>query len=710
MEDLTGLTEQELCSMYPDLLKRCYSLPLSHFNEWKLKANPSGRYFEQQDDESKKEDRSKQRGEEAQQRVLISLQNLGENGPENVRPMFIFSSVNFETVLRDSPHNQPPPKKRERGQTQQASREVKAKGEADILIVSKNSGLVLFEIKAVGDLKADNPEERDRDIITVLKEKVLKTLPDKENWGARLASKLGLSVPVTVVLALPNVERTDLYRLANKCPEIVQGLAPGVGTDGSVLLTRCLCQDELPPRHESQNPKQHQLPKLVEWWERFNSTLHTKHLMSDSKYMISVAAFVGPRSRITIWSPNDKRIRSLRRNVRTPGEAVHETGERYALYVLRPEQVTVYESARKRLYLSGPPGSGKTLLLIPTPNRSPVWVCSSYGTRKPSDVVNEISHHLKTNGIDAAHVSFLVDEVVDDKSRAVVNLLIKAFPESHVWCAGPWKKDKPRNIKDVSMLGNSLRCPPSIQRVLGDTERDCGEQQKEGSSEGLTFSDVLIVTAQISLDKTKFLKALRREGVSVRAVEAGSGKEELVAFPKDHAVATDISLVAGLERMVVVYVPEDLGLALHSRRARAIQKSSHPQPSSDAGFLAGLGKDNRASLWYILSRSLAHAVVIHFGEADVTDDANESTSENNDDKIDEGDDERDDSNDRDECDDGENSSYANSNRNATNEEIPNESRDSSYKMRLLFICVLIICIVVVILCPGYISVSDGRKG
>ena len=44
----------------------------------------------------------------------------------------------------------------------------------------------------------------------------------------------------------------------------------------------------------------------------------------------------------------------------------------------------------------------------------------------------------------------------------------------------------------------------------------------------------------------------------IRAVESGSGKENDVAFPGDMAIAADISLVAGLERMVLVHVPETL--------------------------------------------------------------------------------------------------------------------------------------------------------
>ena len=44
--------------------------------------------------------------------------------------------------------------------------------------------------------------------------------------------------------------------------------------------------------------------------------------------------------------------------------------------------------------------------------------------------------------------------------------------------------------------------------------------------------------------------------MSVETFESGSGNQEQVAFPSNFVVATDVSLALGLERMVVVFVPE----------------------------------------------------------------------------------------------------------------------------------------------------------
>ena len=53
-----------------------------------------------------------------------------------------------------------------------------------------------------------------------------------------------------------------------------------------------------------------------------------------------------------------------------------------------------------------------------------------------------------------------------------------------------------------------------------------------------------------------FTKGLKEKGVTVKTVESGSGNQKRVAFPSKFVVATDISLALGLERMVVVFVPE----------------------------------------------------------------------------------------------------------------------------------------------------------
>ena len=51
-------------------------------------------------------------------------------------------------------------------------------------------------------------------------------------------------------------------------------------------------------------------------------------------------------------------------DVRTEGEAVSETGWQFTQLVLHPSQLSVLSSSEKLVFLTGPPGTGKSLVLM----------------------------------------------------------------------------------------------------------------------------------------------------------------------------------------------------------------------------------------------------------------------------------------------------------------------------------------------------------
>ena len=53
-----------------------------------------------------------------------------------------------------------------------------------------------------------------------------------------------------------------------------------------------------------------------------------------------------------------------RPDIRTEGEAVSETGDRFTQFMLHPSQLSALHTSPPLAYLTGPPGTGKTLLLI----------------------------------------------------------------------------------------------------------------------------------------------------------------------------------------------------------------------------------------------------------------------------------------------------------------------------------------------------------
>ena len=69
--------------------------------------------------------------------------------------------------------------------------------------------------------------------------------------------------------------------------------------------------------------------------------------------------FVGPATTVAVHCNVPPRV-----EVRTEGEAVSEMGQRLAYLVLTLEQLDLMNRAPPRVCVAGPPGTGKTILLV----------------------------------------------------------------------------------------------------------------------------------------------------------------------------------------------------------------------------------------------------------------------------------------------------------------------------------------------------------
>ena len=66
---------------------------------------------------------------------------------------------------------------------------------------------------------------------------------------------------------------------------------------------------------------------------------------------ISCSRFAGPATTVEVFCP--AAVSKASKEVRTEGEAVSETGERFMEFVLYQDQITILSSGEELVYLSG---------------------------------------------------------------------------------------------------------------------------------------------------------------------------------------------------------------------------------------------------------------------------------------------------------------------------------------------------------------------
>ena len=202
---------------------------------------------------------------------------------------------------------------------------------------------------------------------------------------------------------------------------------------------------------------------------------------------------------VSVWTNSKPRV-----EVRTTSQAVGETGRHMSDIVLLPRQAALLaHPSLSRLYLTGPMGSGKTLLLqlkgrqwVREGRRVVVINARTSALGRPIGHVLEealqkeveirccgsVYRHdvaLETFSMDTLHkrlaadgplnnVCFIVDELLGEMSN-LSHQLTQQYPHSPIWCVASYVTPVPKTFRRVRLQA-VLRSPPSVQLLLKELD------------------------------------------------------------------------------------------------------------------------------------------------------------------------------------------------------------------------------------------------
>nr|KAG5699707.1 hypothetical protein BaRGS_022105 [Batillaria attramentaria] len=203
---------------------------------------------------------------------------------------------------------------------------------------------------------------------------------------------------------------------------------------------------------------------------------------------------------VSVWTHSKPRV-----EVRTQGQAVSEVGRRVSDIVLLPSQAALLaDPTLTRLCLTGPMGSGKTLMLqlkgrqwARQGKRVVILNVRTSGKGRPVGHLLEkaIKHNIdvgcetNTGSVERHDVAikefdlkvfketpekdglldslcFILDELTN---LTLLEQLANEYPDSPIWSVVMYLREPPQNFKH-RMLKSVLRCPPSVQLMLKELD------------------------------------------------------------------------------------------------------------------------------------------------------------------------------------------------------------------------------------------------
>ncbi|RUS85757.1 hypothetical protein EGW08_006471 [Elysia chlorotica] len=439
------------------------------------------------------------RADEGENRVINAMELLGQLLGQWFGPMFIICSYQYNNYLNKL--------REEMFCKGEASRPTRAFGqimraEHDCLIFHKDIGVLVVCIKAIGDNFSDWNASEDQIKASTAKilHKALKQLEREEAMIRHVTSDLRSRARLVChsLVALPNMYRKQVDAALDTDPDLakkIQNLTYGRGTKSF------LCLDELPSKNMSvwDLPEESVFTRLVGWWKDLKSSLDAPENAIDIKvYKHIIGRYCGLLSTVEVWSPNNPRV-----EVRSRSEAVSLCAQRFSQVVLLPGQLQVLLSDHTRVYLYGPPGSGKTLLLM---LKAREWLLrgehvilinsrwgSSNGYPYAYGVLDRLKAMMTKDGVPHERLlminidtsrfhDYLLSNVlpswcvlVDELTSATLPIIehLCCLQVQNIWCAGLFEERRPHTAHrfQAFKMERVLRCPPILQSLLKHTEK-----------------------------------------------------------------------------------------------------------------------------------------------------------------------------------------------------------------------------------------------
>ncbi|XP_025114143.1 uncharacterized protein LOC112576110 [Pomacea canaliculata] len=236
-------------------------------------------------------------------------------------------------------------------------------GAFSLLLIHRYYGFVVCEVKSLGKnySKSNMTDLQLKDCIRNKLKHDISQLDKAEKMLSHLVSDIAPEVRITKTIVVPNITAVQVQQAISDDSELTQDLCRCLGTtENADIPGLCLCSDQLSDPKTPCDVSSHVLRELGHWWQRRVAGAGPDPHMTDDIYKILLARFCGPATTVTIPCTSAPRL-----CLKTLGQAASFTGQCYtAVITLFPEQVHLLHTAPPTLFVTGPPGTGKTVVLL----------------------------------------------------------------------------------------------------------------------------------------------------------------------------------------------------------------------------------------------------------------------------------------------------------------------------------------------------------